>query len=239
MEKKTLSMSYEASVLLVDDDKELRTLVEEYLASHGFDVTGVHDGQKMDEHLAADGADLLILDLHLPGENGLSIARRVSAGHHIPIIILSKQGDDVDRIIGLEAGADDYLPKPFNPRELLARIRAVLRRAPSVEKTRYTFGDMVFLTTIMTLEKDNSQIKLTKSEASLLSIFCKNPHSLLSRDELVQNLKGYERMPDDRSVDVCVTRLRHKIDNLDKSNRNYIHTVRGQGYEFIPEGHHR
>lgn len=232
----TQNLNYEASILLVDDDPELRQLVIEYLDTHGFRVTGVHDGQKMDEHLSNFQVDLLILDLHLPGEDGISIARRISVSHRFPVIILSNQGEDIDRIVGLEAGADDYLPKPFNPRELLARIRALLRRVPNRDKHRYTFGDIVFHCDAMMLVRNGQKIKLTKAESSMLKVFCDNPDCLLTRDDMLQHLKGYDRMPDDRSIDVGVTRLRRKISQLDNSDTDYIYTVWGKGYKFLPPG---
>ncbi len=227
-------------ILVVDDDAELRELLERYLSGQGFSVSGVEDGPAMDAYLAEYSAELVILDIMLPGEDGLSIARRLRSSHNIPIIMLSARGDEVDRIVGLEVGADDYLPKPFNPRELLARIRAVLRR-PAATGTEsdasgdrtFTFGPYRLDLTTRELSRNGEKVELTNGEYALLAIFVQHPNRVLSRDTLVDMIKGFDRSPFDRSIDVRVTRLRRKIEPV-PSAPIYIHTVWGEGYRFLP-----
>jgi len=175
----------------------------------------------------------------LPGEDGLSIAKRLHIKKQIPLIMLSACGEEVDRIIGLEVGADDYLAKPFNPRELLARIRSVLRRhkpvqssKPAIEKTLFTFGPYQFDITNQMLKRGAEKVSITSSEFSLLKIFLENPSRVLSRDVLLEKLKGYECTPFDRSVDVRIMRLRQKIEE-DSTSPQFIQTVWGEGYRFM------
>jgi two-component system phosphate regulon response regulator OmpR len=229
-------------ILVVDDDNKLRDLVIRYLSGEGFSVTGVADGAGMDRHLAKHAVDLIVLDLMLPGEDGLSIARRLRTTRTTPIIILSARGDEVDRIVGLEVGADDYLPKPFNPRELLARIRAVLRRleaqpgpdeAPAGKQFR--FGDFTLDITTQSLLRDDQPIDLTPGDFALLEAFVSRPNRIMTRDSLIELLKGYERSPYDRSIDVRVTRLRKKIEP-NPEHPQYIRTIWGKGYMFTPQG---
>lgn len=227
------------SVLVVDDDAELRELTEAYLSRNGFRVHAVADGTEMDAWLAESEPDLLILDLMLPGEDGLSIAKRVKADANFPIIMLSAQGDDVDRIVGLEVGADDYLPKPFNPRELLARIRAVLRRSgngasPDGERNLRSFGPFVLDLNAHQLSRDGAEVTLTSGEFDLLALLSAHPNRVLDRDRILDLLTGAERSPFDRSIDVRVTRLRAKIEP-DPAKPIYIKTVWGKGYMFCPE----
>jgi DNA-binding response OmpR family regulator len=229
-----------ARLLVVDDDAELRELAHAYLRQQGFDVETVADGAQMDAALAARTFDLIILDLMLPGEDGLSIAKRLKGQLNIPIIIVSAQGEDVDRIVGLEIGADDYIGKPFNPRELLARIRAVLRRAQSrsiaVEPERLTrFGPFELDLNAHRLTRDNKAVALTSGEFDLLVILVAHPNRVLDRDRLLDLLTGAERSPFDRSIDVRVTRLRSKIEQ-NPSEPVYIRTIWGKGYMFCPEG---
>lgn len=234
-------------LLVVDDDAGLRELLSDYLGREGYRVTAVANAAEMDKWLAEGSPDLVILDLMLPGEDGLSIARRLRAGSDLPIIILSARGEEVDRIVGLEVGADDYLAKPFNPRELLARIRAVLRRqGPAAEpKTpaeksepaaaRPSFGPYELDLEAQRLLRDGSEVALTTGEFNLLRIFVERPNRVLERDRLLDLLKGYEYSPFDRSIDVRVARLRAKIEDDSKAPK-YIRTVWGQGYLFAPEG---
>lgn len=227
-------------ILVVDDDTGLRTLLEQYLTSQGFAVTCAADGSAMDAALARVSPDLIILDLMLPGEDGLSIARRLRAGAALPIIMLSARGEDIDRIVGLEVGADDYLPKPFNPRELLARIRAVLRRKQAAGEAAVTnnvvgFGPFSLDLDAQRLLRDGEPIPLTTAEFAMLRIFVEHPNRVLTRDSLMDMIKGYERDPFDRSIDVRVTRLRRKIEP-DPANPVFIRTVWGQGYLFAPKG---
>ncbi len=228
-------------ILVVDDDAGLRSLLEQYLSGQGYTVTCAADGGKMDEALTRVSPDLVILDLMLPGEDGLSIARRLRASTTLPIIMLSARGEDIDRIVGLEVGADDYLPKPFNPRELLARIRAVLRRklaAPGADATANNvagFGPFSLDMDAQRLLRDGEEIPITTAEFAILRIFVEHPNRVLTRDGLMDMIKGYERDPFDRSIDVRVTRLRRKIEP-DPANPVYIRTVWGQGYLFAPKG---
>jgi len=232
-----LKSEQKSKILVVDDDQALRNLLDQYLDNHGFLVNCVEDGKSMDAYLKKSTVDLIILDLMLPGENGLDIIKRLNNQLSTPIIMLSASGEDIDRILGLEMGADDYLAKPFNPRELLARIRSVLRRqtAPSNthEQEVYQFGSYQFNRTKQSLLRDSQPVSLTSGDISLLEIFISNPQQVLSRDTLLENLKGYDCAPFDRSIDVRIMRLRQKIEP-DTSNPVYIQTIWGEGYKFIP-----
>ncbi|MBX3706337.1 MAG: response regulator [Pseudomonadales bacterium] len=229
-----------ARLLVVDDDPEIRELTREYLAQQGFEVHCVDGGEAMAAFLADHDVDLIILDLMLPGEHGLTLARRLKSERDIPIIIVSAQGDDVDRIVGLEVGADDYISKPFNPRELLARVRAVLRRvrrageAPARED-EIRFGPFVLALASHQLTRDGLPVPLTSGEFDLLAILAANPNKVLHRDRILDLLTGAERSPFDRSIDVRVTRLRGKIED-DPSRPAYIRTIWGKGYMFCPDG---
>lgn len=226
-------------LLVVDDEKKLRELLTTYLAKEGFEVSAVADGIEMDEYLADHEVDLVILDLMLPGEDGLSIGRRLHQHNRIPIIILSARSDEIDRIVGLEVGADDYLVKPFNPRELLARIRSVLRRNYSENNISETsnnqriikFGPFSLNMNKHELTNNGDIVALTTGEFNMLSIFLDNIGRVLSRDRLLEITKGYDRDPLDRSVDICIGRLRKKIE-VDPSNPVYLKTVWGSGYLF-------
>ena len=226
-------------LLVVDDDSGIRDLLSRYLTEQGFRVSAVGDGQAMDAWLAQATPDLVILDLMLPGEDGLSLARRLSSDHGFPIIMISARGEDIDRIVGLEVGADDYLPKPFNPRELLARIRAVLRRnnkpdiSAAAGETEFTFGPYCLKTEQRCLYLLNQEVDLSRAEYELLEVFVRHPSRVLSRDFIMESLGGEDRDPYDRSIDVRVTRLRHKIEQ-DPSRPHYIRTVWGAGYQFNP-----
>lgn len=230
-----------ASLLVVDDDPELRELIQAYLEQQGFHVACVESGEAMDAYLADHEVDLLILDLMLPGEHGLSIAQRMKKHSDLPIIIVSAQGEDVDRIVGLEVGADDYLSKPFNPRELLARVRAVLRRSQSAgtvpEDTAVAqFGVFALDINAHRLTKNGDTVPLTSGEFDLLAILVGHPNKVLDRDRILDLLTGAERSPFDRSIDVRVTRLRSKIEP-DPTHPVYIRTIWGKGYMFCPAGH--
>ncbi len=229
-------------ILVVDDDPGLCELLQQYLTEQGYAVAAVNDGAEMERHLAEQPADLVILDLMLPGEDGLTLARKLRAQGTQPIIMLSARGEDIDRIIGLEVGADDYLAKPFNPRELLARIRAVLRRKESAKPEAeepasgvFSFGPYRLDVNSHQLVHDGVEVALTAGEFNLLRIFVEHPNRVLSRDMLMDLIKGYERTPFDRSIDVRVTRLRRKIEN-DPAAPAYIRTVWGEGYLFAPQG---
>jgi DNA-binding response OmpR family regulator len=225
-------------LLVVDDDRETRDLLSMYFRDQGFDVDTVKDGPDMDAWLGSHATNLVILDLMLPGEDGLSLARRLRVDHKLPIVMISARGEEIDRIIGLEVGADDYLPKPFNPRELLARVRAVLRRTSVAgvqpeQDPSFEFGPFRFEPEIRSLRKDDREVDLSRAEFDLLQIFVEHPNRVLSRDSIMDMLDGRERDPFDRSVDVRVTRLRHKIEE-EPARPRYIRTVWGVGYQFTP-----
>ncbi|MBI2320490.1 MAG: two-component system response regulator OmpR, partial [Betaproteobacteria bacterium] len=204
-------------ILVVDDDLRLRDLLQRYLSAQGFAVSAVAEAASMDKVLARERFDLLVLDLMLPGEDGLSVCRRLrGANDAIPIIMLTARGEEVDRIIGLEMGADDYLPKPFNPRELVARINAVLRRraaplppgAPAASAESVSFGGMTVNLATRTLERDGKTVSLTTGEFALLKVLVTHPRTPLSRDKLMELARGREYDVFDRSIDVQVSRLR-------------------------------
>ncbi|CAG0954927.1 Transcriptional regulatory protein OmpR [Methylophilaceae bacterium] len=230
-------------VLLVDDDLRMRELLQRYLGEQGFNVKAVSDSTEMDAALAHEHADLLVLDLMLPGEDGLAICRRLRGnGSTMPIIMLTARGDEVDRIIGLEMGADDYLPKPFNPRELLARINAVMRRqeqrmpsAPVHDAETISFGEFVFDPSTRSLTRNGEAITITSGEFALLKVFVDHPRQPLSRDRLMQLARGRELDVFDRSIDVQVSRLRRLIEP-DPSHPRYLQTMWGFGYVFVPDG---
>jgi len=231
-------------ILVVDDDLRLRDLLQRYLTEQGFAVHTVSDSPGMDKLLARERVDLLVLDLMLPGEDGLSICRRLRGGKELlPIIMLTAKGEDVDRIVGLEMGADDYLPKPFNPRELVARIHAVLRRraaslppgAPSAEPEQVSFGNMTVNLATRALEREGQSISLTTGEFALLKVLVTHPRTPLSRDKLMELARGREYEVFDRSIDVQVSRLR-KLVEKDPAHPAYIQTVWGFGYVFVPDG---
>lgn len=228
-------------ILVVDDDPALRELLTGYLTSNGFSVQAVGDGTAMRAALAGNFPDAIVLDLMLPGEDGLALTRGIRAQSNVPILMLSARGEEVDRVIGLEVGADDYLAKPFGPRELLARLRALLRRgrpaagAGEVATVEQRFGPFTLDQDGRRLLRDGSEIHLTSAEFDLLAIFVTRPNRVLSRDTLCDLLKGYDRDPFDRSIDIRVTRLRRKIET-EPATPVYIRTVRGEGYLFNPHG---
>lgn len=230
-----------ANLLVVDDDPEIRELTEAYLSQQGFDVACVDSGEAMDAYLEEHEVDLIILDLMLPGEHGLSIARRLKNSSAVPIVIVSAEGEDIDRIVGLEVGADDYLAKPFNPRELLARIRAVLRRSNAsstsnnASQSKVQFGRFKLDMSSHQLSTADTLVPLTSGEFDLLAILVAHPNKVLDRDRILDLLTGAERSPFDRSIDVRVTRLRGKIET-DPSVPVFIKTIWGKGYMFCPDG---
>jgi two-component system phosphate regulon response regulator OmpR len=231
-------------ILVVDDDQRLRDLLVRYLGEQGFTVRAVAESAAMDKALAKERFDLIVLDLMLPGEDGLAICRRLRSQHAGPaIIMLTAKGDEVDRIVGLEMGADDYLPKPFNPRELVARVNAVLRRkqasgppgAPSSEPEIHRFGAFELDLATRTLMRDGRQVSLTTGEFSVLKVLAQNPRQPLNRDKLMELARGREYEVFDRSIDVQVSRLR-KIIEEDPAHPRHIQTVWGFGYVFVPDG---
>jgi two-component system phosphate regulon response regulator OmpR len=229
-------------VLVIDDDVRLRDLLTRYLSEQGFDVSALPDARGLDRKLQRDPPRLLVLDLMLPGEDGLAVCRRLrGAGETVPIIMLTAKGEDVDRIVGLEMGADDYLPKPFNPRELVARIHAVLRRqgervvpgAP-VEEGTVAFGRHTLDLAARTLSRDGSAVALTSGEFSLLRVFAQHPRQPLAREKLMVLARGRDHELFDRAIDVQVSRLR-KLVEPDPANPRYIQTVWGFGYVYVPD----
>ena len=230
-------------ILVVDDDTRIRDLLKRYLTQEGFDVLLAEDGKSLTRLMMRETVDLIVLDLMMPGEDGLSICRRLRAANDVtPIIMLTAKGEDIDRIIGLEVGADDYLSKPFNPRELLARVHAVLRRrpkqevpgAPSTDNEVYVFGQFTFDLGARTLHKNGEQITLTTGEFAMLKALARHPRVPMSREKLAQLSRGREFEPFDRSLDVQVSRLR-KLIEVDPTSPRYIQTVWGVGYVFVPE----
>lgn len=229
-------------VLIVDDDLRLRQLLECYLRDQGFTVRAVENSIAMDRALSREHYDLLVLDLMLPGEDGLAICRRLrGAGDPIAIIMLTAKGEEVDRIVGLELGADDYLPKPFNPRELVARIHAVLRRrtvpvpgAPTEAPAELAFGECLLDMGRRTLSRNGETQPLTTGEFALLKVFATHPRQPLSRDRLSELARGREYEVFDRAIDVQVSRLR-KLVEVNPTTPHHIQTVRGFGYVFIPD----
>jgi two-component system OmpR family response regulator len=231
-------------ILVVDDQKEICEVVQQYLSSEGYRVSVAHDGPAMRKVLAQDAADLVILDLMLPGEDGLTLARALREESPVGIIILTGRGETVDRIIGLEMGADDYLPKPFHLRELLARVKSVLRRsaargasqdpAAAVGRSRARFaGWNLDLSTRELVSPDGGEVRLTTGEFDLLAAFVKNANQVLSRDRLLDLARNREAGPFDRTIDVQVGRLRRKLEP-DPQKPTIIKTVRGTGYIFTP-----
>ncbi len=228
-------------ILVVEDDREISALVARYLRANECRVSVAYDGAEMDRTLGEGGIDLIVLDLMLPGEDGLSLCRRIRAGSSIPILMLTAKSEEVDRIVGLEMGADDYLGKPFNPRELLARIRAILRRqAGSDPRTehgvrRLHFQDWTLDTALrQVLSSDGARIAITGAEFDLLHALCLRPGRVLSRDQLLDLTQGRSAGPFERSIDVLVSRLRQKIER-DPRNPEIIRTIRSGGYLFAPE----
>ena len=236
-------------LIAVDDEPELREMLIEYLARNGFDMRGAADGRELDERLAERPADLLLLDVNMPGEDGLSIARRLRATSAIPIMMLTSASDVIDRVVGLEIGADDYVTKPFDLRELLARIRSVLRRSRSETATpvmdpayvneappdnrTVQFGVMqLHLDRRCLISPEGNESALTAMEFDLLQAFAQHPNRVLNRDQLLEfaHNRGWE--PFDRSIDIRVARIRRKIE-VDPTKPEVIKTVRGVGYLFV------
>lgn len=231
-------------ILIVDDDVRLRTLLQRFLEDKGFVVRTAHDATQMDRFLEREMFSLIVLDFMLPEEDGLQICQRLrQSGSELPIIMLTARGGDADRINGLNAGADDYLAKPFNPNELLARIRAVLRRqvrdvpgAPSRQQTEIVhFGSWSLDLSSRVLSKNDEQISLTTGEFAVLKALVEHPRQPLTRDKLMNLARGREWGAMERSIDVQISRLRRLIEE-DPTSARYIQTVWGVGYVFVPDG---
>ena len=230
------------SLLLVDDDQRLRQLLAEYLRGEGFAVSEAGDGRQLNASLDRGHYDLIVLDLMMPGEDGLSICRRLRGqGLETPILMLTAKGDEIDRIVGLELGADDYLPKPCNPRELLARVRAVLRRQRAMPSAAIdgsdapaSFGDCSFDAAARILTRGGKRVRLTSGEIALLAVLVRHPRVPLTRDRLASLVHGRAHEPFERSLDVTISKLRRAIEPDPKQPR-YLQTVWGVGYVFVPD----
>lgn len=223
-------------LLLVDDDRALCEMLVEYLEPEGFGVEAIHDGRLALEQLAGDGFDLVILDVMLPGANGLDVLRELRSRSRIPVLMLTARGDDVDRIVGLEVGADDYLPKPFNPRELVARLRAILRRAAAAPPAggaseAVEACGIVLDPATYGASRDGAPLALTGAEFRVLELLLRRAGTVVSRDELTEKALGRRLTPYDRAVDTHVSNLRRKL-GRDDSGRSPIRNVRGAGYLF-------
>ena len=227
-------------ILVVDDHRDIRDAVTRYLGKNGFRATAACDAVDMDAKLAAGRFDLIVLDVMMPGEDGLSVCRRLSNEGAAPILMLTALGEETDRIVGLEIGADDYLSKPFNPRELLARIKAILRRANRPEPSagrlsghRIRFANWVLDTDrrILINDEDRSEVTLTTAEFKLLTVFLERPRFVLSRDQLLDLTSGRSARVFDRTIDNQISRLRRKIER-DPGRAEIIATVRGGGYSL-------
>ena len=227
-------MTQDEHIFIVEDDPEIRQLVEDYLAQNGFNVTACDGGTSLDQALALrPGPDLIVLDIMLPGEDGLSICRRLRANSTVPILMLTAKSEDVDRIVGLELGADDYLIKPFNPRELLARIRAILRRGQAAEtkSARVSLGALTVDRDMRAVHADDgTEIVLTSAEFDLLECFITRPGRVLSRDQLMDWTRGRQSDVFDRTIDVQLSRLRKKIE---RDDAQFFKTIRNQGYMLV------
>ncbi len=244
-----------ARLIVVDDEPDLRAMITEYLANHGYAVCGAGNGRELDVQLAAtELPDLLILDVNMPGEDGFAIARRIRAHHPVPILMLTSADTVADRVVGLEIGADDYLTKPFDLRELLARVRAILRRAPQpsapaqaakrsearvdpasqVQSQKVQFGHMLLdLDAHQLVSSDGTELALTTPEFNLLAAFARHPNKVLSREQLLELAHGRTDEVFDRSIDIRIARIRRKVEQ-DPANPQMIKTVRGAGYIFVP-----
>ena len=232
-------------ILVVDDHADIRDLLKRFLEQHGYRVTCARDGREMKKLLEHSTIELIVLDLMLPGEDGLTLCRELRVHSAIPIVMLTAMGEDMDRIVGLEMGADDYLAKPFNPRELLARIKAVLRRSQPHEELnhdekvmRYHFAHwQLDVARRELIDTEGLSISLSTAEFDLLKVFLERPQRVLSRDQLLDLARGREAQAFDRAIDTLVSRLRRKLE-LDAKNPELIKTVWGGGYLFAAEVTH-
>jgi two-component system phosphate regulon response regulator OmpR len=230
----------EKKVLLVDDDEKLLKLVKEYLEGYGFRVVILPDGSAVMKTIAAKSPDIVILDIMLPGKDGLAVLKEIRTEHAVPVIMLTAKGEDADRIVGLELGADDYLPKPFNPRELLARVRAVLRRPPHLDEMEaredkaklIKVGGMILNMAKQTLMVDDKEVELSSTEYKVLEALMKHPNVVMTRDQLMTLARGRDFMAFDRSIDVHISKLRAKLKPFPKYGKS-IKTVWGTGYMFV------
>lgn len=239
-------MSSGKQLLVVDDHSEIRSLLTRFLEQHGYQVQAVPDGHAMRQHLSHQAPDLIILDLMLPGDDGLTLCRELRGqGNEVPIIMLTAVGEETDRIVGLEMGADDYLPKPFNPRELLARIKAVLRRQSMAgvpitpDEVQHLHFDRWSLDLARRELRDDIgvTVSLSTAEFDLLRVFTQHPHHILSRDQLLDLARGREAQAFDRAIDTLVSRLRRKLER-DSKQPQLIKTIWGGGYMLVADVRH-
>ena len=223
-------------ILIIDDDIKLIDLLSEYFQENGFNVSAIMEGTQALKTIQEKEPDLIILDIMLPGKDGLDVLKEIRAKVSVPVIMLTARGDDTDRIVGLELGADDYLPKPFNPRELLARIRAILRRqdrTPALEEQSIIrSGDMILNQAARMLSVRDENVELSTTEFNILEVLMKSPNTVLSRDQIMNLAQGKDFMAFDRSVDIHISKLRAKIEK-DPSFPVRIKTVWGTGYMFV------
>jgi two-component system OmpR family response regulator len=234
-----------ARILVVDDDADIRRMLSDYLGGHGYRVSAVSDGAAMRAQLERELPDLVLLDLSLPGDDGITLARQLRARHNVGIIMVTGSSEPVDRIVGLEVGADDYIGKPFDPRELRARIKSVLRRvqqagtssatatAAANDKQVAVGALRLDLAAHRLFDGDGAEVALTTMEFDLLKAFVEHPNQVLSRDQLLSLSRDRSWEPFDRSIDIRITRLRRKIE-ADSDNPRLIRTVRGAGYMYVP-----
>jgi DNA-binding response OmpR family regulator len=236
-------MDSAGKVLIVDDDLHVRSMLCDYLSSHGYEVSQADSGGSMRAEFERTAPDIVLLDLNLPGEDGLSLARYLREHHDVGIIMVTAAGDVIDRVVGLEVGADDYIAKPFDPRELRARVKSLMRRrhrprasdaADIPDRRRIPIGECVLdLQTHQLFQTGGSEIPLTAMEFDLLRVFAEHPHEVLSRDQLLTLTRNREWEPFDRSIDIRIARLRRKIET-NPDNPRVIKTIRGSGYMFLP-----
>lgn len=236
-------MTLSKQILVVDDDQEIRKLLDQYLSKSGFDVITAGEGLEMHQQLEKQNPDLIILDIMLPGDDGFTLCQKVRQTSTVPIIMLTANSDEMDRVVGLELGADDYIGKPFSPRELLARIKALLRRsevtAAAIKPARYTrFNQWCLDTQTQTLiDEDQRTLELSSSDFRLLQLFLQHPNEVLNRDMICDATRGREALPMERGIDVQVSRLRQRLKDNGKKPR-IIKTIRGSGYMLVAQVSH-
>ncbi|MBN2417954.1 MAG: response regulator [Deltaproteobacteria bacterium] len=227
-------------VLIIEDDAKIRILLKEYLEGNGFQVITLSDGNNVLDFINTEAPDILVLDIMLPGKDGLEVLKEVRQKNNVPVIMLTAKGEDADRIVGLELGADDYLPKPFNPRELLARMKAVMRRtfldrdtdADQDQENFIEAGGIILNRAKQTAVLDGEEIELSSTEYKILEVLMTNPNVILNRDQIMNYARGRDFMAFDRSIDVHISKLRSKLEKNPGAPRR-IKTIWGSGYMFV------